>query len=473
MRNAKWIAAAAFAVHMAFSLRYGFFRDELYFIACGRHFAFGYADQPPIVPWFAALSQAFGQHLWAIRLIPSLAHAATIVAVAALAELYEERAAVPAALLAALAPMYWGLHTVFNTTCFDPLLWTLFAYCVATDRWVWAGVIAGVDMEIKYAFPFFAVPLFLGAHGKQKLLLKSALIAAVIAAPSVIWQWQHGFPFLTLTRMAADKNEYTPPISFLINQVMVMNPLLFPLWFAGLIYGLVTPRARFLAIAFLGVLVEMIALHGKDYYTAPAYGLVFALGGAAVAKWLHSGAAKALWFSAAGALTAIVMPTSLPVIDPPDLPGYLAKMHLEVETQEKSTRGSAIPQELADMLGWPELEERVAAVWSTLPDKTRAGIFASNYGEAGAIDFFGPRHALPPVRCPHNSYGLWGRNQPELDTLVIVGKVDSWRPRCKDIDIKAYGGVELSVPIEKGRPIFVCHLQKPLSTYWSDLEFIY
>jgi hypothetical protein len=485
MRNAKLIAAAVFVVHAAVAWRYGFFRDELYFIACGRHPAFGYVDQPPLVPLLSAATQLFGDHLWALRFIPALAHALTVVAAASLAEIYEEKAALPAALAVALAPMYMGLHTTLNTTCFDPLIWTLFAYCLArggSKCLIHAGLLAGLDLEIKYAFPFFAAPILAGyllGPDRKNLLTKAALIgailAAVIAIPSLIWQWQHGFPFLTLTRMAADKNEYTPPVSFLINQIMVMNPLLGPLWIGGLVYGLLDKRARFLAIGFLGLLIEMILVHGKDYYVAPAYGVAFALGGAAVARWLSAKAAKVSWFGAAAAISIIALPGDIPVLDPESLPAYLSRMHIQSDSQEKSTRGTLIPQHLADMLAWPEFEEKVAAVWKSLPqdERTNAAIFTGNYGEAGAVDFFGARHNLPPARSGHNSYGVWGRSLPDANTLVVAGRLDSWQPRCKDIEIKAYGGVELSVPIEKGRPIFICHLRKPLSALWAELEFIY
>src|SRR5207237_2008637 len=184
------------------------FRDELYFIICGRHPSFGYVDQPPLVPLLAAGSQLFGQHLWLMRAIPALAHAALVYVGCRFARLAgAERFGVAFAGAAlAIVPMYLGLMTTLNTTSFDPLLWTLLTWLVARAAifeekraWIWAGLVAGLGLEVQYWLPFHLIPLLaaLIACGRgRELLRREALIGAVVAlavaAPSAIWQLTHG-----------------------------------------------------------------------------------------------------------------------------------------------------------------------------------------------------------------------------------------------------------------------------------------
>jgi hypothetical protein len=484
VRWAWGVAALTVLTHLPVAAPYGFFRDELYFIACGRHPAFGYVDQPPLVPLFAAATQAFGHSLILLRLVPALTHAATVLAVAALAELFEKKSAPIAALAVLFAPMFLGLHATLNTNIFEPLTWTLFALFVAKASlrgelrcWLWAGLVAGLSLEAKYALPFFAAPLLLGLLLENRAALftwQAALglgIAVLIALPSALWQLTHGLPFLELLHAAKEKNELVPPGTFVLNQFLVMNPLLAPLWLAGLAYGLSKSRARFLAIAFIGVFVEMLLLHGKDYYVAPAYGVAFALGAAAVVAWLRSTAVRTLWLSAAGAVAVFAAPLALPILPPQQLAQYLIKTHQSPQPAEKSMRGVELPSTMADMLGWPELEERVAAVWRALPDRTGAAILVSNYGEAGALDFFGSKDGLPLARSGHNQYWLWGEGLPDPQVLVGVGRLERWKAFCTDLEIAGTIGVPYAMPYEQHRPILICRgLRKPLSELWPELR---
>src|SRR5215469_2948263 len=209
---AVWkIALVTAALHLVLAGRYDYFRDELYFIICGRHPAFGYVDQPPLVPLLAAATQAFGQHLWLLRLVPSLAAAATVLVVCAFARTagagrFGEAAA---GVAAALAPMLLGVSATFNTNALDPLLWTLLAWLMVRAvsgeprAFIWAGVAAGVALEAKYALPLYLGPLLLAliATGQGRALLRrealiGAALAVLLAAPSAIWQLTHGLPFL-------------------------------------------------------------------------------------------------------------------------------------------------------------------------------------------------------------------------------------------------------------------------------------
>ena len=210
-RIAQVVAAAAFLLHMAVAGRYDFFRDELYFIACGRHPAFGYADQPPLVPLLAAATQAFGPHLVLLRLVPAATAAAIVLVTAALAR---RAGAGPygvalAATASAIAPIYLGLTTLLNTSMLEPIAWTLVALLVAravldgeARAWILAGLVVGLALEAKYAIPTYLVPLGLALvlTGHARALARRELAAGIafallLAAPSLVWQHTHGLPF--------------------------------------------------------------------------------------------------------------------------------------------------------------------------------------------------------------------------------------------------------------------------------------
>jgi len=497
----RGIAAAVFVAHVVASLAgpYGYFRDELYFIDCGRHPAFGYVDQPPLVPLLAAASQLLGRHLALLRAMPALAHAATALVTASLAGLVAEtlgeraRAArVLAAASVALAPMYLGLHSTLNTTCFEPLAWTFIAYAAARAalrgerRWlVGLGIAAGVALEAKYAVPFFLAPLVLGlAAGPSRRLLLSreaalgAAAAVAIALPSVLWQATHGFPFRELLHAASHgKNTVVPPVAFAINQAMVMNPVLAPVWVGGVGWALVSRRlapVRFLAVAFAGVFLEMMLLHGKDYYVAPAYGVAFALGAVGAARVLRSVAARATALAVAAAITVVALPTSMPILPPEALARFVAATHTQPQAQENNQKGAVLPQLMADMLGWKELETAVAGVWRALPpeERARTTIITGNYGEAGAINLYGPDDGLPRAVSGHNQYFLWGPGDDDpLVVLRVNGKVESWAGDCDELTVPARFGGPYVMPYERDRPILQCRgMKRSLGALWPDFE---
>lgn len=497
------LAGAVFLAHVLASTLgpYGFFRDELYFIDCGRRPSFGYVDQPPLIPWLAAASMLFGRTLLVLRALPALAHAGTVVVAGALGALVarslgerEGVARVVAGASVVLAPMYLGLHSTLNTTAFEPLAWTFVAYAAARAaldgdrRWlVGLGIVAGVAMEAKYAAPFFLAPLVAGiALGPSRRILwtreASAGVAAAVALalPSVAWQVGHGLPFRELLHAASHgKNTVVPPGPFLLNQVLVMNPLLAPLWIPGVGWALFARRlapVRFLAIAFVGVLLEMMLMHGKDYYVAPAYGVAFALGGVFAARLVRDRGAVALgaWFALAAALTAVAIPTSMPVVPPEPLARFVVATHTQPQAQENNQHGAVLPQLMADMLGWRELETTVAGVWRSLPpdERVRTTIITGNYGEAGALDLYGADDGLPRARSGHNQYFLWGPGDDEpLVILRVGGDPDRWKDRCDELTIPARYGGDYVMPYERDRPILQCRGPRfSLRADWPDFK---
>lgn len=362
-----WLTAATMTIiYLALAGRYDTFRNELYFIACGRRPAFGYADLPPLVPLIAAGTQLFGDHTWLLRL-PSIAAAiATIALAAAFAlELGGSRiAAWMAALAAAVPPMLVALASTLGTSSFEALTWTLFAYLLtrATLRderkaALWAGIVAGISLEAKYGISTWMIGLTVGVLStsarrvlRWRELWYGAIIGAVIAAPSFIWQALHGWPFLESIHYATQYRNFTGrPLGFIIRQIFAMNVALAPLWIAGVVAPFLNAKlrdARFLAFAFIATMALIIGSHGKDYYLAPAYPTMFATGAVACAginRWV-----RRAWVTLIIALAIPIAPIVLPILNPPALAAYLAKSHLRPRPDEREGIGAPLTQVFSD-----------------------------------------------------------------------------------------------------------------------------
>jgi hypothetical protein len=303
-----------------------------------------------------------------------------------------------------------------------------------------------------------------------------AAAGALIALPSLVWQALHHWPFLELAHAAADKNAHYSPLAFLLNQILVMNPLLAPLWLTGVIapfFMKALKPARFLSIAFLAALVLTIAAQGKDYYLAGAYPSVFAIGAVAFERVLKWGWARGAYLTLATALSAAIAPLALPILPPSELGPYMAALHIAPQQQERSFAGTALPQVFADQLGWRDFVAEVAAAWRQIPESERAHtvIKVDNYGEAGALDVLGAGQ-FPPVVSGHNQYFLWGlRGQHPTDLLVVQGNVERLRPYCDETIVLGETQSPFAMAYENGKVIALCRrVHPPLETLWPQLK---
>ena len=487
-------AATTFLLHAAFAGRYDLFRDELYFIVCGQHPAFGYVDQPPLVPLLAAALYETGLGLWLIRLPVVLAAAALVWLAVRFARLLggSGGAAALAGLACAIAPMLIGSTGTLNTSAFDPLAWTAIAFCLVAAlrrgeaRWLlWAGVVAGLILEVKYAALFWLAGLTIGLLATperrifaMKPLYLGTAIAAAIAVPSVIWQALHGFPFLELGAAAKGKNADVALLPFLGNQVFVMNPALAPLWLAGLVAPFVSARLkdlRFVPIA-CGVVFAIVRIgHGKDYYLAPLYPTLFVIGAVALVPLLTATWRKLLagtFVAAAVALSAIALPLTLPVLPPARIAPYMQALGVAPQQQERSFAGTILPQHFADQLGWRDMARQVEAAWARIPPAERAAtaIKTGNYGEAAALDLYG--RGLPPALSGHNQYFLWGsRGQDPENLLLIQQDLSDLAPHCREVVVLGTTFSPFAMAYENGKSIALCRgLTKPLAQLWPQVK---
>ena len=475
------IAFIKLCIHIAFINGYGIFRDELYYVVCGRHLAWGYVEFPPLIGLISyVVTSVLGESLFAIRILPAIAGAGLVVLAGMLArELGGGRFAQALAALSILAATVWmGLNHVFSPNAFEPLFWMgcalIFLRIVRTRNeklWLWFGALAGLGLMNKHSMLFFGFALVAGiilARQYRYLINRwfwlGGAIAFLIFLPHLIWQVQTGMPQLELLRNAEKtKNLIVGPWQFFLGQILILNPVTFPLWLGGLVFLLIRKEARFyraLGWAYLVLFVTMIVLHGKNYYLAPAHPMLLAAGAVwlervstgSATKWLRPFAATVV---IAG--TIIVTPLALPVLPPETYIRYSRALGVDEVATERHTRGP-LPQFYADMFGWKELADRVAEVYRTLPPEERAktGIFAQNYGEAGAVDYFGPHLGLPPAISGHNSYWLWGPLNYNSTLIVIGGKEEGARKVFDEVTPAAKTFHPYAMPYENDQTVWIC-----------------
>ncbi|WP_171012623.1 MULTISPECIES: glycosyltransferase family 39 protein [unclassified Sphingomonas] len=482
------------AFHLALGGRYDLFRDELYFIVCGQHPAFGYVDQPPGVPLIAVSLYQLGLGAWGVRLPTALAAGALVWLGMRFARLLggDRLASGLAGLACAIAPMLMGLVATLNTSAFDPLAWTALAYLLVKAgreddgrALVLAGLVAGLSLEIKYSMLFWMLGLTIGLvlTPERRLLLRPAFwigvaLATAIALPSFLWQYAHGFPFLELGAAAKAKNADIALLPFVGNQLFVMNPAFAPLWIAGLVAPFVARPLRdlrFLVIAAAVVFVIVRLGHGKDYYLAPLYPMLFVIGATALAPLARSTAGKVatgIGAAAAVAFSALAAPMALPILSPPALEAYIQRLGIAPQQQERSFKGTALPQLVADQLGWHDFAGQVEAAWNRIPVSERpiTAIKVDNYGEAAALDLYGK--GLPAALSGHNQYFLWGlRGQRPINLLSVQEKLADMYPYCDEVVLLGTTWSRYAMSYENGKVIALCRGLKPeLSRLWPRLK---
>lgn len=493
-RIALVAALATFVLHAAVAGRYDLFRDELYFIVCGQHPAFGYVDQPPLVPLLAAVLHGAGLGVWFVRLPVVLAATALVWLAVRFARLLggNDASAALAALTCALAPMLLGSTGTLNTSAFDPLAWTAIAFCLVAalrrseGKWLlWAGLVAGLILEVKYAALFWLFGLTIGllATPERRIFAMPKLYwggatGALVAAPSFVWQALHGFPFLELGAAAADKNAEVALLPFLGNQLFVMNPAFAPLLLAGLAAPFLSGRfkdLRFIPIACAVVFAIVRIGHGKDYYLAPLYPVLFTIGAVALVPLLTTTIRRALagvWVAAGVVISVAVAPVALPILPPERLVTYLRATGLAPQPQERNSAESGLPQHFADQLGWHDFAAQVTAAWQRIPDAERArtAIIADNYGEAAVLDVYAP--ALPPALSGHNQYFLWGlRGQEPVNLLVVTDEPEELARHCTRVQVIGTTFSRFAMAYENGLALAYCERTRvPLAQTWPQLK---
>lgn len=438
------IALAMLGLLLACLTRYGWFRDEFYYLACADHPAAGYVDQPPLSIWVLGAWRAlFGESLAALRVLPALLGAATVFLTGALARTFGggRTAQAIAALTAALAPTVIGTFHYVSMNSFDLLLWLLAFHAWtrvvrsgATRDWLVLGVVLGFGLLNKISVLWLLAGLGAGlVLGRERAMLRTrgpwvaALAAAALFTPHVAWQAAHGWPTLEFMRNATGHKMATVgPLAFWSRQLDAMNPGSLLVWLPGLVWLFAARdgrRWRAPGIAF--VVVALILMSGgrsRASYLAPAYFALFAAGGVALER-LRGRAAAFRWAAVALviAIGGMGVPFTAPILPVDRFIAWSRALDEAPGTEERHAMGP-LQQQYADMFGWPGLTDVVARAWASLTPEERAhaAIFGQNYGEAGAVLVLGRSRGLRPVLSGHNNFWLWPP-AGDVRTLVIIG----------------------------------------------------
>lgn len=499
------IAATQLIIQVLFHNQYGYFRDELYYIACSKHLAFGYVDQPPLSLFILAITRlTLGESLQAIRLLPSIAGASVVVIAALMArQLGGGRFAQGLASLSVVAAhVLLGAGRYFSMNAFDVFFWALALYLVVKivveerpQLWLWFGAVVGLGLLNKYSVGFLSVGLVGGlllTSARKQIATRwfwlGALIAFLLFLPHIAWEIMNGLPSLEFMRNASQaKNVPTSFSEFLLGQFREVNFLNAPLWLIGLYYFFVHPegrRFRFLSWTYLILFVIFVVGHGKPYYLSPIYPVLLAGGSVMLERFLQQNSwnwIKPLYVGMLVTLTVIALPLALPVLPIGKFIEYQKLLGFTPKAEERTSLG-VLPQGYADEFGWEEFAATVSKIYQTLTpeEQSKCVIFVRNYGEAGAVDFFGKKYGLPDALCAHNSYWYWGPGEKTGDVAIILGDRRDLQENLNDLQ-RAYKSVEpslktdcdLGMPYENGRQFFVCRgMNTTFQKIWPGERFV-
>jgi hypothetical protein len=498
---AAGLALLKLVMHWATAGNYGLFVDELYFLACGEHLAWGYVDMPPLTAFQAWLARSlFGDSIFGIHLLPALAGAGLVLLTGAIVrELGGKRFAQAAAGLSIIvAPVYLVTDSYLSMNSIEPLVWMGCVYVLIRmvrsgdpHWWLAFGALGGIgllnkDTMLVFGFALVAGLLLTPARKMMwnRWFLVGGALALVIALPNLVWMIQHGFPHLEqLANIRRNqRNVRLDPLGFLLQQVLLQQPLTVVLWLGGLIYFLVHRQGRayrFVGWAHLIALAILLATGGRVYYLSPSYPMLLAGGAVWAEEWLTprrrtwARAVSLAVLTVGGALTA---PLALPVLPPEAYVKYSRAIGFDQVRIENHTLG-VLPQLFADRFGWPEMAEATAGVYHSLSaeEQSRTVIFSGGYPQAGAIDFFGPALGLPKALSGHLTYYYWGEEAargigPGATAIVLAMDADDLRPYFEAVEIAGYVHHPYSMPYENF-PIFLCRgLKVPLIELWPQLK---
>jgi Dolichyl-phosphate-mannose-protein mannosyltransferase len=494
------LAFCKFFLHLLAINHYGFFRDELYYMACGEHLAWGYIDQPPLIALLAWIARhLFGESLVAIRLLPVVAGTAMVVLTGLFArELGGGRfAQFLAAATFLFAPAFLAFDSFFSMNAFEPPFWLVSAWLVvrivkggSPKLWLWVGMVSGIGLENKHSMLVFGFALIAGlllsGEGKlfrSKWIWLGGFAALALFLPNLIWEAQHGWPQIEVVRNAQEfKNVPITPLHFLLEQLLFLNPVASPVWLAGLAWLFLSregKRYRFLAWTYLIVLGIFMTFGGKTYYPLPVYPILIAAGGVAFEEFAKPPRRRSLGLAypailiLSGLLSA---PFGLPLLPVGEFLVLLQKVPYARAVKTERDATAALPQLYADMFGWDNMAETVARVYHEIPQSEQPGcaILAGNYGEAGAIDHYGPRLGLPKAISGHNNYYLWGPRGYSGECVVLFGEgSEEFKTFFSEVRLAAVVTNPHAMPVEQNVSIYICRKPvAPLSVLWPRFKLI-
>jgi hypothetical protein len=461
--------------------RYGFHRDELATLDDARHLAWGYVAYPPMTPFFARLSlEIFGVSLAGFRFFAALADALAVLITGLMVRALGGRLGAQLLAAAAATPFCLAAGSLMQYVSFDYLFQVLTTYfvlrmlCNSPRWWMAIGAAVGLGFIAKYAVLFLTFALGAGLlltsarrYLASRWLWGGLAVAAVIAAPNIIWQAQHSFVSFDMLRFIHERDVRIGRTDEFLPDQLKLNLLASLLALAGLYCYLLSAagrRYRALGWTYVVLLVLFVAAKGRGYYMAPAYPMLYAGGALWAEQWLSSlrrgwaRAVRAVMWAAIAADVALTAAATLPIAT---VESPLGKWALERN------------ENLREELGWEELAQTVAQIHRTVPT---AAILAGNYGEAGAINLYGPGYGLPLAISGVNSFWQRGYGNPPPETLIVVGLTREYLDRhFATCQLAGHTGNRYNLVNEESRnhpDIFVCRgLRQSWPEFWSRFRY--
>jgi len=493
-----YLALFKLLLHWLTSGGYGYFRDEFYYIAVSQRLDFGYLEFPPMIALITALTRAtLGESLFALHFFPALAGALIVLLAGLMArELGGGKFAQALAALAVLAaPVFMSMNSILTMDSFDELWWALAAYVLIRllkqdnpRLWLVFGLVAGLGLMTKITMAYFGFALVVGLlltsarkYLGNKWLWLGGLIALAFLLPYVGWQIANGFPTLGFWRMYASGKTYpVTPLEFLLQQIITLNPLTLALWLAGLGWYLAGKEGkpyRALGIAYVVLFVVLMLMQAKNYFLAPAYPMLFAAGAGVVERFASQ--LRRDWLRPSYALSVLIVgvlaaPLALPILPVEMFVQYARPLGGDAGIKSERLETTDLPQHFADRFGWENLAETVARVYQALPpeEQRQACIFGGNYGETGAINFFGKARGLPTAISGHNQHFLWGPGNCTGQVMIVVGMpLHELQGVFASVTLGDTARCQYCMPYESNLPVYVCRgLKAPLRELWTQVR---
>ena len=471
------LCVAKLLLHLFTSVRhYGYFRDELYYLDMARHLDWGYVDAAPLIAVYAKVALLLGGSLWALRILPALAGVALVALTMLIArELGGGRyAQFLAGLCVLLCPAVLWASSLMTMNAFEPLFWVGGIWVVTrilrtgdSRLWLWFGVLAGLGLENKHStlsFGFAVTAAVLLTHHRREFARPWIWIAGGIALalflPNIIWQIRHHFPTIEdLANVRREgKNIVLGPLAFAKEQIFDVGYILLPVCLSGLVWFLRDRRWRVLGLTFAVFFVLMEVAHAKNYYVFPIYPMLLAGGAVVFERCLAN---RAAWTRMAVVIVIfLALLPGIPLVTwflPPErLLAYQNVLGFKLHKSEVKHE-SLLPQPVADQFGWPEMVNEISGIYNSLvpDDRAATGIWAGNYGEAGAVNLFGPKLGLPQAYSRHQNHWYWGPPpQVYKNLIVILWSLDDVRDNCTSF--QAFEHYERFGMGEENTPIYLC-----------------
>lgn len=495
-----FLAVIKLMLHFCANGQYGYHLDELYYMAAGDHLAWGYAEFPPLVAVVAHLSRSLmGDSLLAIRLVPALAGALLVLLTGLFTrELGGGRfAQYLAALLVVISPYFLAMQTLLTMNAFEPLIWTLCSYLILlslkyrrAQLWLLIGVVIGIGLLNKFSMLVFAFSLVVGLGITQRQVFSKpwiwlgGLMAIGLFMPTVIWQAQHGWPFLEQQKAAALYSKKPFPaatIDLFVQPILMMHVLALPIWLAGLDFYLRSKDGkpyRLFGWIFVITYGLFLLLQGKSYYLTPLYPMLFASGAIVVAQWVgQRWRLKTMISGVLVASTMVMAPMALPVLPMATLlqiSRYYSPVYSRPDRTSAALTTEQAPAQFREMLGWEDTVAQVSQVYHRLPadEQAQTAIFSWEYHDAGAIDFYGPRYGLPKGISGAHTFYFWGYQHYSGDRVISVAGDHRYLKQLfnqvEQVDTITHATV---VGIKSNIPIYLCKgIKVPFNQSWPKFK---